>query len=56
MQQNTPDQNSVYFFIHEAVTPQLINQIYKDNQPTVGLIEKIHSFIKKLINPLFGKS
>jgi len=57
MQQETSDQDSVYLIsIHEALTPQLFNHIYKDSQPAVSPIQGIYSFIKKLIKDYFFKS
>lgn len=57
MQQDTSDQDSVYLIsIHEALTPQLINHIYKDSQPAVSPIQEIYSCIKKLIKAFFLKS
>lgn len=57
MQQDTSDQDSVYLFnIHEALTPQLLNHIYKDSQPAVSPIQGIYSLIKKLIKVFCLKS
>lgn len=57
MQQNTSNQDATCLIsIHEALTPQLLNHIYKDSQPAVSPIQGIYSLIKKLIKDYFFKS
>lgn len=56
MQQNTSNQDATCLIsIHEALTPQLLNHIYKDSQPAVNPLQGMYFLIKRLIQVFWSK-
>ena len=50
MQKNTSDQDALHLMtMHEALTPQLLNHIYKDSHPAIHPLQGIYSLIKRWI-------